>query len=132
MNCTAYNPMSLSPPLPPSLPLSPALCSWLSLCKTLTANSSSDDLWKTIEEDFQFFRQLDRFDLDQSALENIKSCDPASAPPLFALAVGATENSQAEAIYSNMMELAKYRGRPELHVHCLHVCQKLIVSECII
>ena len=75
----------------------------------------------------------------------IGPCDPSITIPLFALAVGATGNLQAEEVYERMMEFAKKRGEiseqtccPQsrkwkawLCVCCMCVCVRVHVWVCL-
>lgn len=101
---------------------------WVSLCKSLPATPTSDsqteadeetEEWSAYIKEYdemheQSSRSRNQLDLLKSS-EDIKPCDPACASPLMALAVGAIGNDQAEMIYNNMMEFARYRGLLNSH-----------------
>ena len=100
-----------------------AVYAWVSLCKSLPATRKSEsqteedeetEEWSAYLKDYdemhkQSLRSRNQLDLLKSS-EDIEPCDPACASPLMALAVGAVGNDQAEIIYNNMMEFARYRG----------------------
>ena len=104
----------------------------MSLCKTLPGehpareyadleDQPDDELTVTVDSwsdyvvDFNLMKKKDTslcsasLPISRSASE-IKPCDVKEASSLFALAVGAQGNEQAEKIYDNMMDLANYRG----------------------
>lgn len=99
-----------------------ALYNWVSLCKTIYQPDDSEeceglsDCWTDYIDEYKRLKdrtpvvhnaQLDLF-LDPHM---IGPCDPSITIPLFALAVGATGNHQAEGVYERMMEFAKRRGK---------------------
>ena len=104
----------------------------MSLCKTLPgdhpAREFSDledqpddevtvtvDSWSDYVVDFNLLKRKDAkvsnlsLQINKSA-SDIGECSVKEASALFALAMGAKENEQAEKIYDNMMDLANYRG----------------------
>ncbi|KAL5481420.1 hypothetical protein EMCRGX_G021569 [Ephydatia muelleri] len=95
--------------------LTHALYNWMSLCKTIHqpgGNEERDRGWWTdyLEEYMQL--KACRTPLQPDLFltpDMIGPCDPSITIPLFALAVGATGNLQAEEVYERMMEFAKKR-----------------------
>ncbi len=92
----------------------PALHTWISLCETLTfLPEGAEDQWGNYVDDYKYFIEDESLGFPQNLLQErdkIAKCDPKTALPLLALAIGAEGNDTAELIYKNMMDFANYRG----------------------
>ena len=94
----------------------------MSLCKTIYQPDDCDEYeglsncWTNYTDEYKELKDRTKPGFRDAKLDlfldphMIGPCDPSMTIPLFALAVGATGNHQAERVYERMLEFAKKRG----------------------
>ena len=89
----------------------------MSLCKTIyqpdewEEREGVSECWTAYLDEYKHLKERTPAQLDLLFTPDmIGPCDPSITIPLFALAVGATGNHEAEGVYERMMGFAKKRG----------------------